>query len=124
MAILQDHHIIPQRFADDPALRDLPFDIQAPSNRIFLPADTQLAADMGVSAHNGGHPVYNEGVRRTLVDLENITDPNVRLGEVSTLQEAMRVALANGDLYAKPSAGKTPDQMKLINDRFFGDWRG
>ncbi|MFM0646126.1 hypothetical protein PQR14_17505 [Paraburkholderia bryophila] len=71
-AAFQDHHIIPQDFADNPVIEFLTenglYDVQASGNRIFLLASTTLAGTLGTSPHNGG-PLdsYQQSVTTYLV---------------------------------------------------------
>ena len=104
MAILWEHHIIPKRFARHPALDGM--DINDPSNLIYLPRSTQLAAEMGISSHPGGHLVSYYAVGKVLDEIAKISDSVRRQAEIRNLQDAMRLGLANGDLYANdPGTG-------------------
>jgi len=101
--ILKDCYIIPRLLRDHAALQGLDnFDIDAPRNRIYLPGDPQLAAKMGMSSAYGGddvHASYKRGVEGVLDNLAKIADPVARNVEVTTLQDALRVALGKGDVH-------------------------
>ncbi|MGQ0682923.1 AHH domain-containing protein [Bradyrhizobium sp.] len=75
--VVQDHHIIPLDFSNNRVVILLGglFDINAPTNGIYLPADTELARTMGLSPHNGG-PLdsYTNGIRDFLNELGESAD--------------------------------------------------
>jgi hypothetical protein len=64
-AVFWDHHIISEQFADNGVIKLLnneaqplnggAFDINRTSNRIYLAADTGLAASLGQTPHTGTH---------------------------------------------------------------------
>ncbi|QPF93758.1 AHH domain-containing protein [Bradyrhizobium commune] len=115
MAILGEHHIIPKRFAGHDALKGI--DINAPENLIYLPESKELAARMGVSPHSGGHLSSYYDVKTILDQIARIRNPSRRQTEIRNLQDAMRLGLANGDLYANdPGTGADPESInpKLI----------
>lgn len=117
MAILWEHHIIPRCFEGHPALEDL--DINAPENLIYLPQDTQLAARMGVSPHSGGHLASYFEVKKVLDQLVTMSDRSLRNAELRKLQDAMRIGLANADLYTNnpgTDADAASINPKLINN--------
>ncbi|WP_375313537.1 AHH domain-containing protein [Bradyrhizobium sp. A5] len=117
MAILWEHHIIPRCFEGHPALEDI--DINAPENLIYLPQDTQLAARMGVSPHSGGHLASYFAVKNVLDQLAMTSDRSLRNAELRKLQDAMRIGLANGDLYTNnPGTDADADSInpKLITN--------
>ncbi|HSQ19250.1 MAG TPA: AHH domain-containing protein, partial [Blastocatellia bacterium] len=129
MSFLQNHHIIPQLFADNEIIGELVrqrlFDLEGGSNRIYLPAAPELAASMGLSAHSGGHlDSYYNGVSGALGALADETDPAARASKLSDLVDSMRVALASGHLYANVPARMTQDEVDSKNRDFFGDWSG
>jgi hypothetical protein len=115
LAILRDHHVIPQQFECHRAFRGIDkqaLEVHARRNRIYLPADYELAGKMGISPHPGGHvPSYYKAVERVLNRLAEIDDPDIRAAEIEALRDAMRVGLANGDLYTNVPIGKTPEEV-------------
>ncbi|WFU83770.1 AHH domain-containing protein [Bradyrhizobium sp. CIAT3101] len=120
MAILWEHHIIPKRFAGHRAL--VGTDIDAPSNLIYLPQSRQLAAQMEISPHSGGHLGSYYAVKKTLNRIAKISDPVSRQAEIRNLQDAMRLGLANGDLYANdPGNGVDTEE---INEKLLADYNG
>lgn len=72
----QDHHIIPQNFAENPVIEFLTeeglYNVQSVDNRIFLPASTALGGTLDLSPHNGG-PLssYQQSIETFLDNLEN-----------------------------------------------------
>lgn len=126
VTILEDNHLIPKALQNHLALQDPDgFDIDAPSNRLYLPTEPGVAGNMGSSSHDGFNAVhlnYNRGVDQALNDLLVITDPATRASAVADFQASVRVALANGDLFAGPAAGVEDDQAILRSNNFFGDW--
>jgi len=57
--VFQDHHAIEQQTLDrSPLLKAISdaghFNIHAPENRIFLPADPAFAQTLGITPHSGG----------------------------------------------------------------------
>src|ERR1700760_1388905 len=117
MAILWEHHIIPKRFEGHSALDGM--DIDDPSNLIYLPQSRQLAAEMGISPHPGGHLGSYYAVERVLDEIAKISDPVRRQAEVRNLQDAMRLGLGNGDLYANDPG--TDADTEVINSNLFAD---
>jgi hypothetical protein len=115
MSILFDHHIILERFRGHPAFSDIDkqmFDIDSPENRIYLPADRELAAKLNVSPHPGRHvPSYGEAICKALNKIADIQTPGDRAAEIRTLIDAMRVGFANGDLYVNMPIGKTREEV-------------
>src|SRR5579871_1733847 len=122
-AFLPIHHIIPQWLAGHEALSG--FDINAVRNLIYLPADPELATNMGLSPHSGGHlDSYYNGVSGVLDCLKNVANPAERAGKLRDLVDSMRVALANGDLYTNGPAGVSQDEIDPKNQNFFANWKG
>jgi len=115
MSILFDHHIILERFRGHRAFNDIDkqmFDIDAPENRIYLPADQELAANLNVSPHPSRHlSSYGESVCKALNQIADIPSPGDRAAEIRTLIDAMRVGFANGDLYVNMPIGKTREEV-------------
>jgi len=115
-AILRNHHILSQRFEDRRAFDGLDkqaLGVHAQRNQIYLPAGYELARNMGVSPHPGGHvPLYYKAVARTLDKLlENHPNPDIRAAEIEALIDAMRAGLVNGDLYTNVPLGKTLEEV-------------
>ncbi len=74
--VFQDHHAVEQQTLQrSPLLKALSdtgrFDIHAPENRIFLPADPAFAQTLGVTPHSGG-PIadYQNGLIDRLARLD------------------------------------------------------
>ena len=121
MSIFAFHHMIPQQFADHEAFRGIDkqtFGVYSLANGIYLPVTYQLAAEMGVSAHPGGHmPLYYGAIECVLDRIANIPEPDVRAAKIRTLMDAMRIGFDNGDLYTNVPIGKTMEEVKKgIND--------
>jgi len=123
--IFQDHHIIEKRLADHDVLKLLAkhglFNIEGPENRLYLPADPNLAQTLGVSPHNGG-PLgeYSKSIDRVLTGLRDSDDyiagsagnPSAleRMAtRLRSLQDTYKVGLINGDLMANTPLGSTPE---------------
>ncbi|MCF3470261.1 XVIPCD domain-containing protein [Stenotrophomonas maltophilia] len=132
----QDHHAIEQRtLARSPLLRMLAdtghFDIHAPENRIFLPADPAFAQTLGITPHSGG-PIadYQIGLLQRLRRLEQTSDgvaafngdaaAQARIsGRIEALRDTVRVGLINGDLYTNAPYGLKPDDIRPQVQSFF-----
>ncbi|QOG18601.1 AHH domain-containing protein [Bradyrhizobium sp. SEMIA] len=127
MSIFFDHHIILERFRNHPAFRDIDketFDIDSPANRIYLPADRNLAAKLNVSPHPGRHvSSYVEAVCKTLHHIAQTPSPSDRAEEIRNLIDAMRIGFANEDLYVNVPIGKTDEDVALGIERVFKDYR-
>lgn len=137
----QDHHAIEQRtLARSPLLRMLAdtghFDIHAPENRIFLPADPAFAQTLGITPHSGG-PIadYQIGLLQRLRRLEQTPDgvaafngdaaAQTRIsGRVEALRDTVRIGLINGDLYTNAPYGLKPDDIRpQVQSFFFNEGR-
>ncbi|MDV3467771.1 AHH domain-containing protein [Stenotrophomonas sp. C3(2023)] len=134
--IFQDHHAIEQQTLDRSqllkALSDTGhFDIHAPENRIFLPADRTFAQILGVTPHSGG-PIadYQLGLQRRLRRLELSPDGTAAIagdsdalarisGRVEALRDTLRVGLVNGDLYTNAPLGLRADDIRPVVQNFF-----
>lgn len=125
MSIFFDHHIILERFRGHDAFRGVDkqmFDIDSPANRIYLPADQELAAKLRVSPHSGRHvSSYSKSVKEKLDEIATTPDPRDRAAEIRTLIDAMRVGFANGDLYTNMPIDKTRQEVDRSNARVFAD---
>jgi hypothetical protein len=115
MSILYDHHIILERFRGHRAFRDIDkqtFDIDSPANRIYLPADRQVAAELNVPPHPGRHvSSYVKAVCKRLNQIAEIESSVDRNAEIRTLIDAMRVGFINGDLHTNVPIGKTREEV-------------
>lgn len=115
MSIFFDHHIIPESCRDHRAFRGIDkktFDIDSPANRIYLPADRQLAAKLNVSPHPSRHvEPYKRLVCVKLDKIAEIESPDERLAKIKTLIDAMRVGFLNGDLYTNVPTNKTKEEV-------------
>ena len=140
---LQDHHIIPSEFSTNDVVKlltaDAGFDINASTNRIYLPASQDLAAQLGtnttygtLSPHNGG-PVssYTNAVQNFLDQIQASADfTAAEAGDATALQNvvtqfnnfqnALKIGLINGDLFTNTPGGFTPAETNAINGQFFG----
>jgi hypothetical protein len=117
-SILWGHHIIPELCAGHEALHGV--DLDAPANILYLPRIRLLAAEMGVSPHPGGHLESYYAACKELDAIGEISDPIRRSRAIEDLQDAMRIALANEDLYTnRPSSGVdvTPGNESLLAGR-------
>jgi hypothetical protein len=107
------------------------FDIHAPENRIFLPADPAFAQSLGVTPHSGG-PIadYQIGLLQRLRRLEQTPDgvaafngdaaAQARIsGRIEALRDTVRVGLINGDLYTNAPYGLKPDDIRPQVQSFF-----
>ena len=66
----QNHHVIPRSMADHPALKAAGFDIDKPSNLIYLPKEA--GGHPTRSQHNGWnkqHKIYNADMRAELDEI-------------------------------------------------------
>ena len=64
--------------------------IDSPVNRIYLPADRELGADMELSPHPSRHvSTYINAVERALSTIKQDKDASVRAAEIKTLIYAM-----------------------------------
>ncbi|MEZ2146469.1 AHH domain-containing protein [Bradyrhizobium sp. DN5] len=115
MSIFFDHHIIAERFRSHDAFRGIDkktFDIDAPTNRIYLPADRKVAAELNVSPHPGRHvDMYIKAVCGKLDQIAKIESPSERYAEIRTLIDAMRVGFINGDLYTNVPIDRTREEV-------------
>ncbi|MBD5041710.1 hypothetical protein GUF32_02230, partial [Xanthomonas citri pv. citri] len=132
----QDHHAIEQRTLERSPLLEMlaekgEFDIHAPENRIFLPADPAFAQTLGITPHSGG-PIsdYQIGLQQNLRRLQRSTDYiDARSGDpealdriaarVETLRDTVRVGLINGDLHTNAPLGLRADDIRPNVQNFF-----
>lgn len=116
MSILSDHHIILDRFRNYDAFKGIDkqtFDIDGPENRIYLPADREVAAKLDVSPHPSRHVTpYSEKISEKLEEIaRTIPNPKHRVVEIKTLIDAIRVGFINRDLYTNVPIGKTREEV-------------
>ena len=136
--IFQDHHTIEQQTLKNSQLlnaldRAELFDIHAPENRIFLPADPQLAHTLGITPHSGG-PIrdYQSGVLARLTRIEDTPDGIAALSgdpealqrvaaRVELLRDTMKVGLINGELSTNAPLGMSADDIRPKVRSFYGN---
>ncbi|WP_164137729.1 XVIPCD domain-containing protein [Stenotrophomonas maltophilia] len=134
--ILQDHHVIEQQtFRNDPLLRVLAraklIEKDAFENRLYMPADRELAQAMWISPHSGG-PIadYQDGIGFELRRLQFSRDGQEALrgdpaalqrvaAQVKDLRDTMTVGLVNGDLYTNAPLGMRADDIRPVTQSFF-----
>lgn len=134
--ILQDHHILEQRtFYNNDLLQALVevdlIDKDAFENRIYMPADRELAQALGISPHSGG-PIgdYQDGIGLQLERLAATPEGRAALGgdpealervaaRVNDLRDTMKVGLVNGDLYTNAPFGMSADDIRPRTQSFF-----
>lgn len=134
--ILQDHHVIEQQtFRNDPLLRVLAkaklIEKDAFENRLYMPADRELAQAMRISQHSGG-PIadYQDGIGFELRQLRFSRDGQEALrgdpaalqrlaAQVKDLRDTMTVGLVNGDLYTNAPLGMRADDIRPVTQSFF-----
>lgn len=134
--ILQDHHVIEQQtFRNDPLLRVLAkaklIEKDAFENRLYMPADRELAQAMRISPHSGG-PIadYQDGIGFELRQLQFSRDGQEALrgdpaalqrvaAQVKDLRDTMTVGLVNGDLYTNAPLGTRADDIRPMTQSFF-----
>ncbi len=134
--ILQDHHVIEQQtFRNDPLLRVLAkaklIEKDAFENRLYMPADRELAQAMRISPHSGG-PIadYQDGIGFELRQLRLSRDGQEALrgdpaalqrlaAQVKDLRDTMTVGLVNGDLYTNAPLGMRADDIRPVTQSFF-----
>ncbi|WP_042814045.1 AHH domain-containing protein, partial [Xanthomonas citri] len=121
--ILQSHHVIEQSLLErHPLLVELVknklIDEHASANRLYLPVDGKLANEMETSPHRGRtRGSYTEAITETLNDLSETREGAAALDgdlvalkklstQVSELQDTLKVALINGDIFTT-----TPDHL-------------
>ena len=134
--VFQDHHAIEQQTLNrSPLLKAISdagyFNIHAPENRIFLPADPAFAQTLGITPHSGG-PIadYQNGLIDRLARLEQAPDGARALagdpdalariaGRVETFRDTVRAGLINGDLYTNAPYGQRADDIRPKLQSFF-----
>lgn len=123
--LLQDHHGIEQQtLKNSELLAKLQqvgkFDIHTRENRLFLPANPQLAHALGITPHSGGPlGAYQAGMRERLDDLQvsrvgqaalegDLAAIDQVVKRVEQLRDTVKVGLINGDLNTNTPFGQTP----------------
>lgn len=131
------HHCIEQNnvFDRSPLLQELTrqglYDIDSSRNTIYLPSEKALGAELGVSPHPGGHlQSYTKIVVDELEKVESGADWQAyaetgddaairRVAQaVNKLEDTLKTALVNGDLYTNNTRGMTNVQVRSINESF------
>ncbi|CAD0307302.1 peptidoglycan-binding domain-containing protein [Xanthomonas hortorum] len=136
--LFQDHHVIEQQTLDNsPLLRNLAddgfFEMDAQRNRIFMPANKNLASALHLPPHSGG-PIgtYQSGTLTWLDRFERSADGQKMLAgdpdaaqrlaaKVERLQDTMRTGLINSDLYTNAPLGLKADDIRPRVQSFFGN---
>lgn len=123
--LLQDHHGIEQQTLKNSELlaklqQAGKFDIHAPENRLFLPANPQFAQALGITPHSGGPlGAYQDGMLERLDRLQETLDGQAAIEgdlaamdrvvkRVEQLRDTVKVGLINGDLNTNTPFGETP----------------
>ncbi|MFD1838939.1 AHH domain-containing protein [Paracidovorax cattleyae] len=136
--ILQSHHVIEQSFfRNHPLIRKLVehglIDEHASANRLYLPMDGKLAEELETSPHRGRtRSSYTKGIQQELNRIMDsadgvaaLDDDAVALKRVSAkiaeMQDTLKVALVNGDVYATTPDRLTNDEANAQNRRMFSD---
>ncbi|KOB07244.1 hypothetical protein AE922_13690, partial [Xanthomonas arboricola] len=136
--LFQDHHSIEQQTLKNSELLDElqragKFDIHAPENRLFLPANPAFAQTMGITPHSGGPlGAYQYGLLDRLEDIYASRDGQAMLEgdpaamdrvvqRVEQLRDTVKVGLINGDLNTNTPIGLTPAQTSQRVQDFFRD---
>lgn len=71
----QLHHVIPKSMADHPAIKAAGFDVNKPSNLIYLPKETGIHPTRSVhDGWNKGHADYNVDIKQKLNEIHQIGD--------------------------------------------------
>lgn len=125
MSIFFDHHIILNILRYREAFAGIDkemFDIDSPANRIYLPADPNIAARLGVSPHPSNHiGLYSDSVEEKLDRIQEIQNPSERAVEIRTLIDALRVGFLNGHLYTNWPIDKTQEEVTRLHEAIFND---
>ncbi|CAD0320103.1 hypothetical protein CFBP2533_15460 [Xanthomonas hortorum pv. pelargonii] len=136
--ILQSHHVIEQSILQrHPLLVELVknglIDEHASANRLYLPVDGKLAEAIETSPHRGRtRSSYTEGVVETLDNLSETSEGTAALegdpialkrvsAQVSELQDTLKVALINGDVFTTTPDRFTKIEANAQNYRTFAD---
>ncbi|MCW0399271.1 hypothetical protein NB700_001827 [Xanthomonas sacchari] len=136
--ILQSHHVIEQSFfRRHELLLKLAshglIDEHASANRLYLPMDGKLAEELETSPHRGRtRSSYTDGILQELDRIMDsadgvaaMDDDAVALKRVSAkvaeLQDTLKVALVNGDVYATTPDRLTNDEANAQNRKTFSD---
>lgn len=137
-AILQSHHVIEQSTLQrHPLLVELVnhglIDEHASTNRLYLPVDGKLADTIETSPHRGRtRSSYTRGVVETLNNISDTSDGLAALEgdpialqkvatQVTDLQDTLKVALINGDIFTTTPDRLTKVEANAQNQRTFSD---
>lgn len=133
--MFQEHHVLPEKFADHEVIRLLGerFNLDAVRNLVALPSKQPLAAEFGSSPHTGGHlSSYYEGFYDYLEKIRVSARFDVaRAGDARALDEiasdvnaivaAAKYAVANGHLLPNTPEDMTQGEANGVNSRWFSD---
>ncbi|ULK99373.1 AHH domain-containing protein [Bradyrhizobium sp. I71] len=133
--MFQDHHVLPQQFANHPVIRLLGkrFNINGIRNLVTLPSRQNLATELGSSPHTGGHlGTYHEGFSEYLetlkvspkYDLADAGDERALdeiASDVNALVAAAKYAVANGHLLPNTPEGLTAEEGNGENRKWFSN---
>ncbi|MDV2453725.1 AHH domain-containing protein, partial [Xanthomonas hortorum NBC5720] len=137
-AILQSHHVIEQSTSQrHPLLVELAkhglMDEHASANRIYLPVDGKLADEIETSPHRGRtRSTYTRGIVGALNSISDTSDGLAALDgdpialkkvavQLAELQDTLKVALINGDVYTTTPDRLTKAEANAQNQRTFSD---
>ncbi|MFA0923613.1 AHH domain-containing protein, partial [Xanthomonas fragariae] len=136
--IFHSHHIIEKSiFRRSPLLKKLIehgfIDQDISTNRLYLPVEGSLADELETSPHRGRtRGSYTDGISRVLDDIRNSPDGRdalkndpvalKRVAEhINELQDTLKVALINGDVYATTPDRLTKEEANAQNRKTFSD---
>ncbi|QIO32673.1 AHH domain-containing protein [Bradyrhizobium sp. 1(2017)] len=133
--MLQDHHVLPQKFAGHEVVRLLRgrFDHNSVQNLVTLPSKQLPAKELGSSPHTGGHlGTYYKGFCDYLEELK--VSPKfvaASAGDARALDEiasdvnafvaAAKYAVANGHLLPNTPEGVTTEEANGQNHKWFSN---
>ncbi|WP_441260263.1 AHH domain-containing protein [Bradyrhizobium sp. 521_C7_N1_3] len=133
--MFQDHHVLPQKFADHPVIRLLGarFNHDAIRNLVALPSRQPLATELSSSPHTGGHlRTYYKGFCDYLekirvsprFDVASAGDAralNEIASDVNALVAAAKYAVVNGDLLPNTPEKMTTEEANGKNNGWFSN---
>ncbi len=137
--IIHSHHVIEQSaFRDHILLKKLVehklINQDVSTNRLYLPVEGDLADELAISPHRGRTlSSYTKGVNRSLKEILDSPDGIAAIrndpaalkrvaAEVRDLQDTLKVALDNGDLYATRPDHLTKKEVKAQNNKVFSEY--
>ncbi|MFA0924967.1 AHH domain-containing protein, partial [Xanthomonas fragariae] len=136
--ILHSHHVIEQSiFRRNPLLKKLVehgfIDQDISTNRLYLPVEGSLADELETSPHRGRtRTSYTDGITLTLDEILDGPDGRAALTndpvalkrvaeQINELQDTLKVALINGDVYATTPDRLTKEEANAQNRKTFSD---